>query len=76
MCNYQTDVDPDNNYYNDITTWCLYFTDQQFNSYISIHNDCRLSLKNVNVRSLCTSFNEIEHFLKILTVQFDMIAIS
>ena len=24
MCNYQTDVDPDNNYYNDITTLCIY----------------------------------------------------
>jgi len=31
MCNYQTDVNPDNNYYNDITTSCKYSTHQQYN---------------------------------------------
>ena len=32
MCNHQTDVDPDSNYYNDITMSCKYLTDQQFNN--------------------------------------------
>jgi len=44
MCNYQTDIDPDNNYYNDITTSYKYFTSQQSNSDISIQYDGRMFL--------------------------------
>ena len=66
MCNYQTDVD--NNYYNDITISCKYFTDQQFNNDISIHNDGHLYLIHFNARSLVLTklnifFNYIQYSL-------------
>ena len=65
-------VDPENNYYNDIITSCKYYTDQHFNNDPSIKNEVGLSLVHFNARSLSASFCEIQDFLKLLTIQFDI----
>ena len=75
-CHFEKDVDPENNYYNNISTSCKYYTEQQFNNEVNRNYDGGLSLVHFNARSLSTSFSDIQDLLKSLNVKFDIIAIS
>jgi len=69
------DVDPEYNYYNNISISCKYYAEQQFSNDINVNYDGGLSLVRLNARSHRTSFSEIQD-LRSLKVKFDIIAIN
>uniref|UniRef100_A0A3B3C2G3 Reverse transcriptase domain-containing protein n=1 Tax=Oryzias melastigma TaxID=30732 RepID=A0A3B3C2G3_ORYME len=70
----QSDIDPENNFYTKIKNTCEYYTEDQFESQISIKDS--LSIIHFNCRSLNANFSKIIHCLKEIKKQFSVIAIS
>ena len=68
------DIDPENYFYNNLSSKCQYYTDLQFTEKISKVNG--LSFIHFNARSLKTNFQKIKHYILELNLQFDIIAIS
>jgi hypothetical protein len=71
---FEKDLDPDNNFYNDIQTKCNYYTDEQFNK--KFKKEKGLSVIHFNARSLRKNFDKIEKYIFELDHLFDVIAIS
>ena len=68
------EIDPENNYFNNITLDCKYFTEDQLHH--SISNNNGLSIIHFNSRSLNANFTKIEDCLHNIGHTFDVIAIS
>ena len=67
-------IDPNNNFYNNIRSPCKYYTEDQF---IALKK-CKsgISFIHFNARGLRTNFNKIENLLNEFESPFDVIAIS
>ena len=72
---FDNNIDPDNNLYNDIETKCNYYTDNQFDAMQAI-GLLGLSIIHFNARSLNANFVNIYDYLNGLSLNFDIIAIS
>ena len=55
ICDYEKHIDPDNNFYNDFLTPCVYYTNEQFNSEAKFKNNV-FSIIHFNARSLKKNF--------------------
>lgn len=71
---FQQEIDPDNNFFNDIKLNCKYSTESQLKH--SISNKNGLSIIHFNCRSLNANFTKIEDCLHEIGKIFDIIAIS
>jgi len=71
--NFGNDIDPNKNFYNNISK-CKYYTDLQLNEEIGGVNG--LSFIHFNARSLKTNFHKIKDYILELNINFDIIAIT
>ena len=71
---HEKDIDPDNNFYDDIETRCKYFTDSQFKTLCK--DSTGFSIIHFNCRSLNSNHDKIEHYLHELSYKFDVIAMT
>ena len=71
---FQQDIDPENNFYNEINLNCKYFTENHLNHTITNKNG--LSIIHFNCRSLNANFKRIEECLINNGHSFDFIACS
>ena len=71
---FENDIDPENNFYNNLSSKCQYYTNLQFTEKIGKVNG--LSFIHFNARSLKTNFQKIKDYMLELYVKFDIIAIS
>ena len=76
-CHFEKDVDPKNNYYNNISTSCKYYAEQQFNNYLNIKydGDYLWYILILQVRVLASVEYKI-FFNLLFKVTFGIIAIS
>ena len=73
-CAFETDIDPDTNFQNNLTSTCEYYTDLKVTEKISkIHG---LYFIHFNARSLSKNFQKIKEYILEVIVQFGIIAIS
>ena len=75
----ESNIDPENNFYNYISSNCKYYSDQQFNEDLCVSQSVvggSLSFVNFNVRSLNGNFENICIYLESLNIAFSIIAIS
>lgn len=70
----ENDIDPDNNFFSNITDNCCYYTDEQYNQ--TIKTDNKLSIIHFNSRSMYANFSNIKDYLNKFTKPFKIIAIS
>ena len=71
---FEMDVDPNNNFYNDVITRCKYYTETQLvGNSKSIEG---LSCIHFNARSLNANFAKIRNLIDELKTPFDIIAIT
>ena len=70
----EEDVDPDNNFFNDLVDNCCYDTMDQYNRTVKVDN--KLSIIHFNSRSLYANFNSIKDCLSQFKQPFSIIAIS
>lgn len=76
------DLDPDINYYNEITARLnlesTYYTPDLFNSMINreTHNKKVFSLCHINIRSMPRNHNKLDIFFSLLNHKFDIVAMS
>ena len=71
---FENDIDPANNFYNNSTSKCDYYTDSEFNDKM-----CKLgglSFIHFNARSLKANLQKINEYLQELHLKFDIIAVS
>ena len=73
-CDFEDDVDPDNNFYNTVNTKCDYYTEDEFTYRARAHTG--LSIIHINSRSLKANVNNIRDLLSNISFKFDVIAIS
>ena len=59
-CDFENDIDPDTNIYNNLTSKCEYYTDSKFTEKISKING--LSFIHFNARSLNKNFQKIKDY--------------
>ena len=71
---FENDIDPENNFYNNLSSKCQYYTNLQFTEKIGKVNG--LSFIHFNARSLKTNFQKIKERILELYVKFDIITIS
>ena len=71
---FESDIDPENHFFNQINIDCKYFTESQLNHTIS--KEKGLSIIHFNCRSLNANFKKIEEFLLNTEYSFDVIACS
>ena len=71
---FENDIDPDTNFYNNLTSKCEYYTDSKFTETISRING--LSYIQFNARSLNKNPQKIKDYILERNLQFDIIAIS
>ncbi len=69
----ESNIDPENNFYNSINSNCEYYTDEQFKCNVSMKGN--LSLIHFNARSLQRNFGKIKDYLKQFS-RFSVIAVS
>ena len=72
---YDSNIDPVNNLYNNVSLNCNYYDNLQFNM-LSKKDASGLSIIHVNARSLNANFDNIKDFLQTLNLSFDVITIS
>ena len=72
------DIDPENNFLNDITIKCKYYNETEFNSSHRTKTTfmSQFSIIHINCRSLRKNFYNIQNYLKQLNIKFDVIAIT
>ena len=74
------DVDPDDNFYNDIMTHssslCKYYLQDDFNKEILNYSKDAFSLCHLNVRSLQQNFSTMETFLENLKIKFTILGVT
>lgn len=70
----ENDIDPDNNFLNNINNNCCYYSDEQFNATVKI--DHNFSIIHFNSRSLYANFKKITKYLEQFKKPFNIIAIS
>ena len=70
---FENDIDPDTNFYNNLTSKCEYYTDSKYTEKISKING--LSCIHFNARSLNKNFQKIKDYILELSLQIDIIAI-
>ena len=71
---FEYDIDPENNFFKNISDNCGYYTEEKFNK--SIQLDKGLSIIHFNSRSLYANFGEIKKYLRKFKKPFDVIAVS
>lgn len=71
---FECDIDPNNNFFNTISTRCDYYTVEQFVKSENIQKG--LSFIHFNARSLKANFDKIRDYITELNTPFDIIAIS
>ncbi|XDV33591.1 hypothetical protein PO909_003956 [Leuciscus waleckii] len=71
---FEQDLDPENNFLNNINNNCCYYSDDQFN--MNLKSDYGLSIIHFNSRSLYANFLYIKEYLSHLNNPFQVIAIS
>ena len=72
--NRNTDLDPDNNFYNAVNTSCEYYTEGQVSNKL---NNCNsLAVMHFNARSLQANFDKIELCVTQINDTVDIVAIS
>ena len=70
---FDSDIDPENNFYNRIMTNCDYYLDDQFKC--SFQQD-GISIINFNARSLNANFDDIVVYMDSLSFEFDVISFT
>ena len=70
----EEDVDPDNNFFDDIFDNCCYYTTDKYNRTVKVDN--KLSIIHFNSRSLYANFNSIKDCLRQFKQPFSIVAIS
>ena len=73
-CDFENYIDPNNNFFNSISTHCDYYTVQQFVNSKTIQNG--LSFIHFNARSLRSNVDQIKDHVNELNIPFDIITIS
>ena len=73
---FDNNIDPDNNLYNDIESKCNGYTDIQFDTNTQDIGLLGLSIMHFNARSLNANFVKMYNYLIALSLNFDIIAIS
>ena len=73
-CDFENQVDPDNNFFNDINNVCKYYTDDQFNE--NVNTSGSFNVIHLNARSIKANFENVKTFLDVLNCKFDVIAVS
>ena len=71
---FENAIDPDTNFYNNLTSKCEYYTDSKFTEKISKING--LSFIHFNARSLNKNVKKIKAYILELGLQFYIIAVS
>ena len=71
---FENDIDPATNFYNNSTSKCDYYTDSEFNDKMYKLNG--LSLIHFNARSLKANLWKINDYLQELHLKYDIIAVS
>lgn len=71
---FEANIDPDNNFFNNININTKYYTDSQFTN--TFRKSEGLSIIHFNARSLKANLNKINYYLEGLPHKFDIIAIS
>ena len=69
-----TNIDPANNFFDNVSMECDYYTEDQFLQTFNIHQG--ILIVHFNCRSLFCSFEEIRAYLNVLKFAFDVITIS
>ena len=62
-CDYEQQIDPNNNLYNDISVSCSYYTDEQFNCDAAINESFQfyISMLEVSKRTFLKSKTALAH---------------
>lgn len=68
------DIDPENNFLNDVDTDCCYYTEDEFKNRVNLKQG--VSIIHFNSRSLYANFQDIKDYLGQFTTPFSVIAIS
>ena len=71
---FDTNIDPDRNFFNDISKSCRYYSEDNFHPDFCNRNG--FSIVHFNAKSINKNFSETVHFLNELKYTFDLIAIS
>ena len=71
---FEQNIDPDNNFFNNIQNSCNYYTDEQFIK--KFKQDKSLSVIHFNARSLKANIYKIKDYINKLKHEFDIITIS
>ena len=71
---FEHDIDPESNFFQNISNNCGYYTEEKFNK--SIKLDQGLSIIHFNSRSLYANFEKIEEYIKQFKKPFNIIAVS
>ena len=73
-----SEADPDNNYYNECSKQCNYYSIDSFGveSKGINHSQNNISLLHANIRSVKHNFNNLETYLQSLSFEFDVIGLS
>lgn len=74
LMDFEHDIDPDNNFFNNVNINCRYYSDEQFN--LKIKLDHGMSVIHFNSRSLYANFQNIKEYISQLKKPFGVIAIS
>ena len=73
-CDFETNIDPNNNFYNNIRSPFKYYTEDQFAALKKRKSG--ISFIHFNARGLRTNFNKIDNILNECESPLDVIAIS
>lgn len=74
-CDFQKEIDPNNNFYKNINTNSKYLTVDECNHSKSNMKN-KISFIHINARNLKANFSKIENLLNEINIKFDIIAIS
>ena len=69
-----SDIDPEDNFLNDVNSDCCYYTENQFKNKVNLKNG--VSIIHFNSRSLYANFQDIKEYLSQFITPFSVVAIS
>lgn len=76
MHDFDQDIDPERNFFNNIKINCEYYTEEKVNDELRKDGTNRFSIIHFNGRSLYANFEHIKDYLSQFTTPFSVIAIS
>lgn len=74
MMDYELDINPESNFFNNINSNCCYYSEDQFKDDVKLDN-C-ISIIHFSSRSLYANYQNIKEYLSQFTTPFSVVAIS